>query len=85
MKSKVAKHTMFGPLLEGETSNKCTPLWRQAHFQVDNVKKLSVSDNLDVEKVDAVVPRSTFGNCGVGALPIHTYVTLHYIRLHDMT
>ena len=25
---------MFGPLLEVEMSKKCTPLWREAHFQV---------------------------------------------------
>ena len=31
-KSKVSKHQVFGPLLEVEMSNKCTPLWREAHF-----------------------------------------------------
>ena len=31
--SKCTKHTMFGPLLEVEMSKKCTPLWREAHFQ----------------------------------------------------
>ena len=30
----VTKHTMLGPLLEVEMSKKCTPLWREAHFQV---------------------------------------------------
>ena len=33
-KSKCTKHTMLGPLLEVETSKKCTPLWREAHFEV---------------------------------------------------
>ena len=33
-KSKCTKHTSFGPLLEVEMSKKCTPLWREAHFQV---------------------------------------------------
>ena len=33
-KSKCAKHTMVGPLLEVEMSKKCMPLWREAHFQV---------------------------------------------------
>ena len=32
--SKCTKHTRFGPLLEVEMSKKCTPLWREAHFQV---------------------------------------------------
>ena len=31
-KSKCAKHTMSGPLLEVEMSKKCTPFWREAHF-----------------------------------------------------
>ena len=33
-KSKCTKHTSVGPLLEVEMSKKCTPLWREAHFQV---------------------------------------------------
>ena len=37
-KSKCTKHTRFGPLLEVEMSKKCTPLWREAHFQVKSVK-----------------------------------------------
>ena len=37
-KSKCKKHTMFRPLLEVEMSKKCTPLWREAHFQVKSVK-----------------------------------------------
>ena len=32
-KSKLAKHTISGPLLEVEMSKKCTPLWREAHFE----------------------------------------------------
>ena len=34
----VTKHTMVGPLLEVEMSKKCTPLWREAHFQVKMYK-----------------------------------------------
>ena len=41
-KSKVSKHFMFGPLSEVELSKKCTPLWREAHFQVKKVKTLYV-------------------------------------------
>ena len=37
-KSKCPKHTMLGPLLEVEMSKKCTPLWREAHFEVKSVK-----------------------------------------------
>ena len=32
-KSKCTKHTVLGPLLEVEMSKKCTPLWREAHFE----------------------------------------------------
>ena len=41
-KSKCTKHTILGPLLEVEMSKKCTPLWREAHFQVKGVKKMRV-------------------------------------------
>ena len=37
-KSKCAKHTMLGPLLEVEMSKKCTPLWCEAHFEVKMYK-----------------------------------------------
>ena len=37
-KSKCTKHTMLGPFLEVDTSKKCTPLWRKAHFQVNMFK-----------------------------------------------
>ena len=37
-----SKHTTFGPLLEVEMLKKCTPLWREAHFQVKILKTLGV-------------------------------------------
>ena len=37
-KSKCTKHTRSEPLLEVEMSNKCTPLWREAHFEVKMYK-----------------------------------------------
>ena len=64
LKSKCAKHTMVGPLLEVPMSKKCTPLWREAHFQVKMHKTHHVRTTLgcrkSVEKVHAVVARSTF-------------------------
>ena len=63
LKSKCAKHTMVGPLLEVPMSKKCTPLWREAHFEVKMYKTLHVRATFggsDVEKVHAVVARSTF-------------------------
>ena len=62
-KSKCTKHTMVGPLLEVEMSKKCTPLWREAHFQVKMYKThqcRTTFGSWDVEKVHAVVARSTF-------------------------
>ena len=62
-KSKCTKHTRFGPLLEVAMSKKCTPLWREAHFQVKMYKTHQVRTTFgscDVEKVHAVVARSTF-------------------------
>ena len=37
-KSKCTKHQGFGPLLEVKMSKKCTPLWREAHFEVKMLK-----------------------------------------------
>ena len=37
-KSKCTKHTRSGPLLAVEMSKKCTPLWREAHFEVKMYK-----------------------------------------------
>ena len=47
---------------------KCTPLWREAHFQVKMDKTLedrTTFGSCDVEKVHAVVARSTFGRQNV--------------------
>ena len=63
LKSKCTKHTRFGPLLEVAMSKKCTPLWREAHFQVKMYKTHQLRTTFgswDVEKVHAVVARSTF-------------------------
>ena len=62
-KSKCTKHTILGPLLEVEISKKCTPLWREAHFEVKMYKthhSRTTFGGSDVEKVHAVVVRSTF-------------------------
>ena len=62
-KSKVAKHEGFGRLLEVEMWKKCTPLWREAHLEVKSGKtpqRRTTFGSADVEKVHAVVARSTF-------------------------
>ena len=67
-KSKCTKHLVLGALLEVAMSKKCTPLWREAHFQVKMCKThhcRTTFGSCDVEKVHAVVARSTFGSQNV--------------------
>ena len=71
-KSKCPKHLSSGPLLEVEMSKKCTPLWREAHFQVKMYKTPQLRTTFgsrDVEKVHAVVARSTFPSQNVQNTP----------------
>ena len=66
-KSKCTKHTRSGPLLEVQLSKKCTPLWREAHFEVKMYKTLL----------------SGFGPLWeVQISPSLHYTTLHYTTLH---
>ena len=100
-KSKCTKHTILGPLLEVQMSKKCAPLWREAHFQVKMYKTLHVRATFggsDVEKVHAVVARSTLRSQNVQNTrgsdhfwrlrcrfaSLH-YTTLHYTTLHNTT
>ena len=71
-KSKCTKHTRSGPLLAVEMLKKCTPLWREAHFQVKMYKthhSRTTFGSWDVEKVHAVVARSTFPSQNVQNTP----------------
>ena len=72
-KSKCTKHCMFGPLFEVEMLKNCTPLWREAHFQVKMYKALHVRTTFwswDVEKLHAAVARSTFPSQNVKKLTV---------------
>ena len=54
---------MLGPLLEVAMSKKWTPLWREAHFEVNMYKThhaRTTFGSCDVEKVHAIVARSAF-------------------------
>ena len=98
-KWKCAKHTMLGPLLEVRMLKKCTPLWREAHFHVKMCKTHHARTTFggsDVEKVHAVVARSTFPcenaqNTRVLEVQMSLrfaslqYTTLHYTTLHYTT
>ena len=79
-KSKCTKHTTFGPLFEVAMSKKCTPLWREAHFQVKMYKTHQLRTTFgrcDVEKVHAVAARSTCRSQNVK----NTRGTDHFWRL----
>ena len=97
---KMYKTPMLRPLLEVEMLKKCTLLWREAHFQVKMYKTHQLRTTFggsDVEKVHAVVARSTFPSQNVQntrgsdhfwrfrcrfAASLH-YTTLRYITPHS--
>ena len=71
-KSKCTKQTMFGPLLKVAMSIKCTPLWREAHFQVKMYKTNHVRTTFKschVDQMHAIVARSIFPNQNVQKRP----------------
>ena len=71
-KSTCAKQNILGSLLEVELSKKCTPLWREAHFQVKMRKahhSQTTFGSSAVEKVHAVVARSTFPSQNAQSTP----------------
>ena len=91
------KRRVRSQLARWEVKN-CTPLWREAHFQVKMYKThhcRTTFGGSDVEKVHAVVARSTFRSenvqntrgsdhfwrfrCRFASLH---YTTLHYTTLH---
>ena len=59
---------------------KCTPLWREAHFEIKSVKNWwsrTTFESWDVEKVHAVVARSTFSSQNVQNTPAPD----HFLKL----
>ena len=100
-KPKCTKHTIVGPLFEVAMLKKCTPLWREAHFQVKMLKTLGFRTTFGgwgVEKVHAAVARSTFRSQNVKntrgsdhfwrfrcRFASLHYTTLHYTTLHSTT
>ena len=71
-KSRLAKAAVAEPAGQRRDEN-CTPLWREAHFQVKMWKTLGVRTTFgtwDVEKVHAVVARSTFRSQNVQNTPL---------------
>ena len=95
-KSKCTKHTMLGPLLEVEMSKKCTPLWREAHFEVKMYKTHHVRATFGRSELVSRGRRKglyTFSQVSKtwGVLwhfqlqpPLH-HTTLQYTTLHSTT
>ena len=79
-KSKCSKHQGFGPLLEVRMSKKCTPLWREAHFEVKMFKTLGVRTSFGGSG-DASLQYTTLQDITLHYTPVH-YITLHYAPLH---
>ena len=70
--SNCKKHTRVGPIVEVEISKMCTPMWREAHFQVKMYKAhqgRSTFGSCDVEKVGAAAAQSTFPSQNVQNTP----------------
>ena len=93
-KSKCTKHTMSGPFLEVQMSKKCTPLWREAHFEVKMYKTHHVqtifggSDVVSRGRRKGLLTLSkvskTWGFCSMFNYN-HHYTTLHSNTLHYTT
>ena len=69
-KSKCTKHLSIGACLEVEMWKQCTPLWREAHFQVKSVRALlDVQMSFRVAGAGDCAPcqklAKTWGTCGM--------------------
>ena len=80
-KSKCTKHLSVGRLLEVAMSKKCTPLWREAHFEVVQ----NTSDHFWRFRCPfASLHYTTLHYTTLHYLPLH-FITLHYTTLHYTT
>ena len=80
LKWKCTKHISSGPLFEVEMLKNCTPLWREAHFQVKMLKNWHAQTTFwswDVEKWHAAVARSTFSSENAKKLRVSD----HFLKL----
>ena len=82
-KSKCTKHHMFAPLLEVQMLKKCTPLWREAHFEVKMYKTLGVRTSFGGSDVASPLRFTTLHYGTLHHTPLY-YTTLHYTTLHNI-
>ena len=85
-KSKRTKHTVLGPLFDVQMLKTCTPLWREAHFQVKMHKAPHVRTTFDGWAV-VLLGRGKGLFLAVSTTTTNTlhYNTLHYARLGYIT
>ena len=83
-KSKCTKHHMFAPLLEVRMLKKCTPLWREAHFEVKMYKTPGVRTTFGGSDVASPLRFTTLPYVTLHHTPLY-YTTLHYTTLHNTT
>ena len=93
-KWKCTKHTSFRPLLEVEMSKKCTPVWREAHFEVKSAKNCGVGSTFGRSDVASRGRRKglctvskvskTWGFCSIFNYN-HHYTTLHSNTIYYTT
>ena len=82
-KSKCTKHCMLGPFFESEMSKNCTPLWREAHFQVKMYKTHQLRSTFypsDVEKLHVAVARNTFSSKNFKKLTVSEHFLMFRCR-----
>ena len=99
-KSKCTKHTSSGPLLDVQMSKKCTPLWRDSHFEVKMLKTPGVRTTFGGSDVASCGRHKVTRDCapcqkwakreGFVAFSTTTtttphYTPIHYTQLHDTT
>ena len=92
-KSKCAKHHMFAPLLEVRMLKKCTPLWREAHFEVKITKHQGFGPLLEVQMPlrFTTLHYTTLHSTTLHCTALHyitqhyNYTPLHYTTLHYTT
>ena len=96
--SKCTKHHMFAPLLELQMSKKCTPLWREAHFEVKMLKvwrfrcrfttlhytTLHNTITTTTQLHSTTLHDTPRHSTTLHYTPLHT-TTLHYTKLHYTT
>ena len=84
-------HTTFAPLLDLEMSKKCTPLWREAHFEANNVRNAPRWDHFwklrcskSARRCCAKLRYTTLHYATLRYATLH-YATRHYATLRDTT